>query len=286
MANTDYINSPFSFEIATLSDPGKLRALNEDELLCDRECGLLVLADGMGGHKAGELASGIVTATVGAEINVSRLRGRSFERTLALVRTVIEHASQRVFAESRRRARTSGNHPDQTMGATVVLLLLNAHRAIIAHVGDSRVYRLRNAKLTLLTHDHSLLQEQIDHGAMSADVAMDSHNRHLVTRGLGLADTVDVAMQEDLPQLGDIYLLCSDGLNDMVDDDEIELVLNTVGVNLPLAAQQLVMVANDAGGEDNVSVILARVRPGVTNVQQAGIVQRIYRRLVASLFGQ
>jgi PPM family protein phosphatase len=262
MITTENSNPAFSLEIASLSDPGKLRALNEDKLLFDQECGLLVLADGMGGHKAGELASGIVTATVGAEINATRLRDRGTDRIPALVNKVIEHASRRVFAESRRRASTSGNHPDQTMGATVVLLLLHAHRAIIAHVGDSRVYRLRNSKLTLLTHDHSLLQEQIDHGAISAEVASDSHNRHLVTRGLGLADKVDVAIQEDLPQLGDIYLLCSDGLNDMVDDDEIELVLNTVGVNLPFAAQQLVMIANDAGGEDNVSVILARVQQG------------------------
>ena len=145
------------------------------------------------------------------------------------------------------------------MGSTLALLLLKNNHVTLAHIGDSRIYRLRANRLELLTHDHSLLQEQIDQGILSAEAAATSHNRHLVTRGLGLQAEVDVALDacEALP--GDLYLLCSDGLNDMVDNADIELVLNSLQANLPLAASQLVMIANDNGGEDNISVILAKV---------------------------
>ncbi len=279
MVKTDQPHFSFALEFAAKSDIGKLRLFNEDSVFGSADCGLLVLADGMGGHKLGDVASSIVTAVIGAELNVSRLRGRSADRVTSLVRKVIEHAGRHIFTESKRRALTPGNHPNQAMGSTVALLLLSKQRAIIAHVGDSRVYRLRDRQLKLLTHDHSLLQEQVDHGAISVDVAVDSHNRHLVTRGLGLASTVDVAMQDDVPQLGDIYLLCSDGLNDMVGDDDIELVLNAVGANLQLAAEQLVMIANDAGGEDNVSVIVARVVSGsAASASTGGFWSRLFGR--------
>ncbi|MDP1682079.1 MAG: SpoIIE family protein phosphatase, partial [Burkholderiales bacterium] len=119
-------------------------------------------------------------------------------------------------------------------------------------------YRLRDKQLELLTHDHSLLQEQIDQGILSTEAAAMSHNRHLVTRGLGLESEVEVSLSECEAQPGDLFLLCSDGLNDMVDNADIQLVLNSLQSNLPLAASQLVMIANDNGGEDNVSVILAR----------------------------
>lgn len=109
-----------------------------------------------------------------------------------------------------------------------------------------------------MTHDHSLLQEQIDQGVLSAESAATSHNRHLVTRGLGLQAEVEVTLDEFDALPGDIYLLCSDGLNDMVDNADIELVLNSLQANLPLAASQLIMIANDNGGEDNVSIIVAK----------------------------
>jgi len=123
---------------------------------------------------------------------------------------------------------------------------------------------LRANRLELMTHDHSLLQEQIDLGILSTDAAASSHNRHLVTRGLGLQDEVEVTLAEHEAVPGDIYLVCSDGLNDMVDNADIELVLNSLQANLPLAASQLIMIANDNGGEDNISVILAKVRSQTT----------------------
>jgi PPM family protein phosphatase len=286
MVEIESSTEAFSFEIVSLTDPGKLRTLNEDRVTTDSDSGVLVLADGMGGYKAGEIASSIVTETVIAELRAQRLHGKNEASALALVRKVIEYAGRRVFAESKRRAETPGSHPNQTMGATLAMLALHGHRAIIAHVGDSRVYRLRNGALQLLTRDHSLLQEQLDRGDLGVDAAAQSHNRHLVTRGLGLADSVEIAMQQDTPKLGDIYLLCSDGLNDMVDDDEIELVLNAVGVNLPLAARQLVMIANDAGGEDNISVILARVRPAAASASRGTGFMAWFRASLARIFGR
>ncbi len=271
--------TPLHFEIAAKTDPGVLRSLNEDQVFFDREIGLLVLADGMGGHKAGELASALAVETLARELTPSRLRGRSSEALVTLLRKVIVHASDRVFAESSRRAQKPGNHPDQSMGTTLALLLLHESRATIAHVGDSRVYRWRAGALKALTRDHSLLQEQIDRGELNVDSALDSHNRHLVTRGLGLAPDVEIAFAEDAPQVDDIYLLCTDGLNDMLDDSEIELALTAVGVNLPLAVEQLVMIANDAGGEDNISVILARVRAGASTAPKCrGFFDWLFRR--------
>ncbi|MDP2154537.1 MAG: SpoIIE family protein phosphatase, partial [Sulfuricella sp.] len=134
----------------------------------------------------------------------------------------------------------------------------------IAHVGDSRLYRYRQngtgqAQFEQITRDHSLLQEQIDSGMISREDARLSSNKNLVTRALGVDPTVDVEVQEHEALPGDVYLLCSDGLNDMVGDEEIQLTLSVLGANLELAAQQLVQMANDNGGRDNVSVILVRI---------------------------
>ena len=146
------------------------------------------------------------------------------------------------------------------MGTTLVAALFFDDRVAVAHVGDSRLYRLRDGTLSLLTHDHSLLQEQIDSGLLSAEEARYSLNRNLVTRALGVDPLVEVDLAEHLVLPDDLYLLCSDGLNDMVPDEEIALALQTLSDHLELAATQLVEMANDQGGRDNVSVILVKVR--------------------------
>ncbi len=145
------------------------------------------------------------------------------------------------------------------MGTTVVLIQFHGARATIAHVGDSRLYRWRRGYFEQLTYDHSLLQEQVDQGMTSFLEARYSHNRNLVTRALGGAEDVEMDIREIDVLPGDIYLLCSDGLNDMVDDFNIELAVNELQANLPLMAAQLVLMANDNGGHDNISVILAKV---------------------------
>jgi protein phosphatase len=133
------------------------------------------------------------------------------------------------------------------------------NKAMVAHIGDSRVYRLRGEAFEQITKDHSLLQEQIDSGMITPEQARFSQNKNLVTRALGIDPTVDPELREYDTRPGDIWLLCSDGLNDMVSDEDIGLTLQTLSANLKLAAQQLVQMANDNGGRDNVSVILVRV---------------------------
>jgi protein phosphatase len=145
------------------------------------------------------------------------------------------------------------------MGTTIVASVFCGNRASIGHVGDSRCYRLRGEALEQLTRDHSLLQEQIDSGMLTPERAKYSLNKNLVTRALGIEASVDPEIHEYQVRRGDLFLLCSDGLCDMVDDEDISLTMQALGANLKLAAQQLVQMANDNGGKDNVSVILVRV---------------------------
>ena len=145
------------------------------------------------------------------------------------------------------------------MGTTLVLVLFHGAALTVAHVGDSRLYRLRRGRLSQLTRDHSLLQEQLDRGIIKAEDARHAQNRNLVTRALGVDPDVEPDVASHEVRRGDIYLLCSDGLNDMIEDAEIEDILHERGRDLALAATELVQRANDSGGRDNVSVILVRV---------------------------
>ncbi len=248
-----------SLEIAAKTDPGILRTLNEDSIAMVSELGLLVLSDGMGGYQSGDVASSITTQVIVEGLTQALKDTPQHDGKLAaVVENVVKRANRAIYQEGLQRAKRVHSSQEQAMGSTLALLLFHGNHVTMAHVGDSRIYRLRANQLELLTHDHSLLQEQIDLGILSAEAAASSHNRHLVTRGLGLQAEVEVALDAFDALPGDIYLLCSDGLNDMVDDADIQLVLSSLQANLPLAASQLVMIANDNGGEDNVSVILAK----------------------------
>lgn len=268
--------SPAMLDIAAETDVGLIRNLNEDSIATADKLGLMVLADGMGGYKAGNVASGLATRVI-VEVIADGLKKDPDGNIADLVRRAVRAANRVIYEESRRLAeRSTSSGQAQLMGSTVALLLLHDGHVTLAHVGDSRIYRLRNGRLELLTHDHSILQEQIDLGMVSAKEAETSHNRHLVTRGLGLAPDVEVSIDGAAAQIGDVYLLCSDGLNDMVEDADIELVLDSLKANLPLAAKQLVMIANDNGGEDNISVILAKIRP---EAAAGGSVKAFFSRL-------
>lgn len=251
--------TPLFLEITAKTDPGVLRSLNEDSIATVSELGLLVLSDGMGGYQSGDVASSLTTQVI-VEGLTQGLLGKLDHNgeVAAVVKDVVKRANRAIYREGERRAQRVHSSQEQAMGSTLALLLFKNNHVTMAHVGDSRIYRLRANQLELLTHDHSLLQEQIDQGILSAEAAATSHNRHLVTRGLGLEAEVEVTLDECEALPGDIYLLCSDGLNDMVDNADIERVLNSLQANLPLAASQLVMIANDNGGEDNISVILAK----------------------------
>ena len=263
-------------EIASGTDAGVVRAFNEDSIAADSDFGLLVLADGMGGYKAGDVASAMATDMI-TELLKQRLQGdkaqsvRKFSQlsdSSQVVKSAIEKVNRVIYQSAQANDKYHG------MGTTVVLMLFNDGWATIAHVGDSRLYRLRNGVFELLTHDHSLLQEQVEMGMISTDEAKFSHNRNLVTRALGIENEVKVDVIETDVVPGDIYLLCSDGLNDMVDDADIELAVSELQTNLPLVVTQLIQMANDNGGHDNVSVILARVRDAV--IQKRSLQDRLF----------
>lgn len=267
--------SPFTIEVASATDAGAIRSFNEDSVAADSDLGLLVLADGMGGYKAGEVASSIATGLVMDylkpmlnEMAPSPLRSPGPSPEAMAVRSTIEKTNLAIYKTAQTDKKYTG------MGTTIVLILFHQGLATIAHVGDSRLYRLRQGRLELLTHDHSLLQQQVEMGVISTEDAKVSHNRNLVSRALGVDTEIKVDVSEHSVQQNDIYLLCSDGLNDMVDDADIELAVSELQANLPLASRQLIQMANDNGGHDNVSVIVAKVSHGAAD--ERGLMDRLF----------
>lgn len=267
-----------SLEFLGLTDPGRVRSFNEDALHIDEAHGFVVLADGMGGHRAGDVASAAAIAAV-----VERLQRRIEQFRAGSRRPTPLQSLEQVAAEANRAVlRLAASQPEsfKGMGTTLALALFYEDRLAYAHVGDSRIYRLRQGKMTLLTRDDSLLRDQVELGLIDAEGAADSHNRHLVTQALGIGKQIEVHLGEEATEPGDLYLLCSDGLSDMVDDADIELILNTLQVRLDLAAGHLVQFANDCGGYDNISVILARVSAAedVESPGEQGWLSRLFSR--------
>ena len=207
------------------------------------------------------VASGIATTVITTELKKLFAKVRPFEvdpETNApvasrMVREQVKKANTSIFQAAQSQPQYAG------MGTTLVVGLFFDNKILAAHLGDSRLYRLRGDDFRQITRDHSLLQEQIDSGLITAEQAKHAHHKNLVTRALGIDPSVDPEIHEYDAAPRDIYLLCSDGLCDMVSDDDIRTALLEMGANLELAAQQLVQMANDNGGRDNVSVILVRV---------------------------
>ena len=249
-----------ALEIVSQTHSGMVRSHNEDSVAYDASCGLVVLADGMGGYNAGEVASGITISVMSTEIKqrLGSVRPEDKDESgedvgVALLRENVKKANAAIFSAAQSQPQYAG------MGTTVVSALFYDNRVAVAHVGDSRMYRLRGDAFETITRDHSLLQEQIDGGMISREDARQSRNKNLVTRAVGIDAEVEVEVHVYEVQVGDIYLLCSDGLNDMVEDEDIGSTLGMLKANLPLAAGQLIELANDNGGRDNVSVILVKV---------------------------
>lgn len=251
-----------ALEVFSQTHPGMVRSHNEDSVACDPACGLVVLADGMGGYNAGEVASGIAVSVVVTEVSHSLQSASPVERGerdgedlgMSLLRGNIQKANASIFHASQSQPQYAG------MGTTIVSGLFYDNRVVVGHVGDSRMYRLRGEVLETITRDHSLLQEQIDSGMISVEDARLSKNKNLVTRAVGIDADLEPEIHVHDVMVGDIYLLCSDGLNDMVEDDDIQSTIYALQNNLPLAADQLIQMANDNGGRDNVSVILVKIK--------------------------
>ena len=255
-----------ALEIVNLTHPGMVRAHNEDSVASDLSCGLVVLADGMGGYNAGEVASGIAVSVVSSEIKhyLEDVRPENKDAesgediAVMLLRKNVQKANSSIFHAAHSQPQYAG------MGTTIVSALFYDNRVAVAHIGDSRMYRLRGEVFECITRDHSLLQEQIDSGMISKADARMSQNKNLVTRAVGIDADVEVEIHVHDVKRGDIYVLCSDGLNDMVEDDDIAETVMMLKPNLPLLATQLIQAANDNGGRDNVSVILVKVKGDFT----------------------
>lgn len=249
-----------SLEMIGLTDTGMVREHNEDCFLIVPESGVAILADGMGGHLAGEVASAMAIDQVihslhkaFAEPRKERLSspdGRSFESG-ALVEA-IKAANAAIHAASLAKPEQAG------MGTTIVAVTFNDRRLTVAHVGDSRLYQYRYGILSTVTEDHSMVQELLRRGLITPEEARTSANRNLVTRALGVDPAVDVDVKEQTFEDGDIYLLCSDGLNDVLTDEEIAARLAESGDDLGTAARQMIADVNARGGPDNVSIVLIR----------------------------
>ncbi len=249
-----------SYEFFSAVDTGRARSNNEDSVAVDEASGLAVLADGMGGYNAGEVASGMLTSFIKAELG-RWLQEAGESATDAEVRRAmvicVDNANRAIFNAANSNPQYAG------MGTTLVLAVFREGRLLVGHVGDSRAYRLRGGKLTQITRDHSLLQEQIDAGLITPEQAAFSANKNLVTRAVGVEDTVLLETHLHETQPGDWYLLCSDGLSDMLDDEAIAQVLQ-MHDSVPAAGAGLIDAANDAGGKDNIAVVLVRVQGGST----------------------
>jgi len=217
----------------------------------------------MGGHAAGEVASKHAADTVRKILVEQRSAfdtvrnaenaDAARDKVSAVLETAVNQACLEIFQMATADTGKAG------MGTTLVVALFYDNKMLVAHLGDSRLYRLRGEQFRQVTRDHSLLQEQIDSGLITPEQAKHAAHKNLVTKALGIDPIVEPEIHEYPAKPGDVYLLCSDGLCDMVDDDDIGMTLQALGGNLKLAAQQLVQMANDNGGKDNVSVILVRI---------------------------
>lgn len=270
MTMNDVGQIPYEYHAQT--DPGLVRSNNEDCARFDASAGVALVADGMGGYQAGEVASSMASEIILNEMSgwIHQVTGDhvgSHAVARALERCV-EDANLAILKAAYDNVDYAG------MGTTLVVGVFLRGRLVVGHIGDSRCYRYRDGELTLLTRDHSLLQEQLDAGLISEEEAASSTQRNLVTRALGVEPTVLLDVSEYSVQIHDQYLLCSDGLTDMVGEPEIAEILHT---DLPLQAkaQQLINAANAHGGRDNIGVLLTQA---VTDVKKSTIMSRLLGR--------
>jgi PPM family protein phosphatase len=247
-----------SLEFFSAVDAGRARSNNEDSVAVDEAHALAVLADGMGGYNAGEVASQMATTFIVAEfgrwLDMAADKATDAELRRAM-EICVDNANRAIYDAAYANPQYAG------MGTTLVVAHVRGNELRIGHVGDSRAYRWRDGQLAQITRDHSLLQEQIDAGLITPQQAASSANRNLVTRAVGVEDSVELETHLHELDVGDTVLMCSDGLSDMLPDATIAHLLQTHEA-LPAAGAALIAAANEAGGRDNISLILIRVAGG------------------------
>lgn len=239
-----------------LTDAGLVRTNNEDSLVIDADHGIAILADGMGGYNAGEVASSMATEFISVEL-AHWLSLEPQRSDLTRVERAVEMCADEANLSILDAATANPHYAG--MGTTLVVAVFQGRNLVLGHIGDSRCYRMRDHQLTQLTRDHSILQEQIDAGLIDANQAMGASGRNLLTRALGVEKTTRIEIHQHQVHDADVYLLCSDGLNDMVNDQDIALLLSC-DAPLPDIASSLVAKAIANGGRDNVSVLLVRAQ--------------------------
>jgi len=257
-----------NYEFSIRTDPGLARENNEDSVTVDEPTRLAILADGMGGYNAGEIASGMATTFIKSELGrwlAQAGRHANAKEVRRAMEICVDNANRSIFNAANSNPQYSG------MGTTLVVGVFQDGRLLLGHIGDSRCYRLRGTELAQITKDHSLLQEQMDAGLITPEQAAVSTNKNLVTRALGVEDAVLLDVNEHRVEPGDIYLMCSDGLSDMVEDPGIARIL-AGDVPLEEKAVQLVDAANANGGRDNISVMLAQADSGA---KKKGLISRL-----------
>ncbi len=251
------------YRAAARTDVGRKRSGNEDSYCLAPELGLFVVADGMGGHAAGEVASRLAVETI-QERMTKYLRGNDTTlvgpplttrtREANFLLSSIRMANRAIFEMARSERQYAG------MGTTLVAALALSDRLVLAHVGDSRIYGLHGERIAQLSKDHSLVQEQVDQGIISPEEAQSSQYRHLITRALGLKEAIEVDVTEQPAQAGDCLLLCSDGLSDLLEDEEMLRLVQENADDLDKACQALLDLANYKGGDDNITTLLIQIR--------------------------
>lgn len=244
--------------IAGCTDTGLQRQYNQDHIGFNQNLGIAVLADGMGGHLAGEVAAQMAVSSVLEKLekfaNQETSRSITGSQLLEIVSNTISDSNTDIFQAS------EANEEHKGMGTTVVVTIVKGARIYAGHVGDSRLYLYRNQSVTRITKDHSLAQDLVDKGFYTEQEARTASVSHVVTRALGARAEVEVdTIQQELREK-DLFLLCSDGLTDMVADWEIAQTIAENAMNLEAAAGKLVALANKYGGKDNISVILVEIQ--------------------------
>ncbi|HXY06199.1 MAG TPA: Stp1/IreP family PP2C-type Ser/Thr phosphatase [Burkholderiaceae bacterium] len=259
-----------ALRFALKSHPGKIRPLNEDALGADPNIGLFVLADGLGGYNAGEVASTMAVSSLlsglGAQLQLAHSSEDSSFDPAGALRDSLVAMNEQIFRAALQSAVYEG------MATTAVIAWFLGGRLWVAHAGDSRLYRYRSGALQQVTRDHSFSQELLDAGMISEQEARVLPAKNLVTRAVGASPTLEPEVHDYDVEAGDIILLCSDGLTEMVSNETIGAVVGADVHDIAQAARRLVDDANEAGGRDNCSVILVRVDDGLVDLsaQQSG----------------
>jgi protein phosphatase len=249
--NIPTASSPTLFRWAAETHVGKVRQENEDSFFADPELAIFLVSDGMGGHRGGALASGIVVEDLPVMIE------NALDKLKVGTPRTIKSLLERTIAEQSKQVQLEGTSESgyKDMGATLVVALLRKGRCFVANVGDSRAYRLRKGRLVQLTQDHSVISELIEQGHIEPDQAADHEAQGLITRYVGMEEKAHPHVHSFTLKESDRILLCTDGLTDMVDEAAISTILSTE-TDPQLACQSLITAANNAGGHDNVTALL------------------------------